>query len=101
MLFKAHNLQLIWQTGKTTAAEYKEKAKGQQNIWVDDFITQMEMAYAAADIVISRAGAMAVTELCVARKPVIFVPFPYAAEDHQTVNAQTLVKQKSSTDDKG
>lgn len=94
--FTAHNLQLIWQTGKTTAAEYKERAKGHVNIWVDDFITQMEMAYSAADIVISRSGAMAVTELCVAKKPVIFVPFPFASEDHQTVNAQTLVKKKAA-----
>jgi UDP-N-acetylglucosamine--N-acetylmuramyl-(pentapeptide) pyrophosphoryl-undecaprenol N-acetylglucosamine transferase len=94
--FETHNLQLIWQTGKTTAAAYKNKAKSHLNIWVDDFITQMEMAYAAADIVISRSGAMAVTELCVAKKPVIFVPFPYAAEDHQTVNAQTLVNKKAA-----
>ncbi|MCW3109420.1 MAG: UDP-N-acetylglucosamine-N-acetylmuramyl-(pentapeptide) pyrophosphoryl-undecaprenol [Segetibacter sp.] len=94
--FETHDLQLIWQTGKTTAAAYKDKAKNRLNIWVDDFITQMEMAYAAADIVISRSGAMAVTELCVAKKPVIFVPFPYAAEDHQTVNAQTLVNKKAA-----
>jgi len=94
--FESHNLQLIWQTGKTTAAEYKEKAKSYLNLWVDDFISQMEMAYAAADIVISRSGAMAVTELCVAKKPVVFVPFPHAAEDHQTVNAQTLVDKKAA-----
>jgi UDP-N-acetylglucosamine--N-acetylmuramyl-(pentapeptide) pyrophosphoryl-undecaprenol N-acetylglucosamine transferase len=94
--FKTRNLQLIWQTGKTTAEVYKEKAKGHQNIWVAEFITQMEMAYAAADIVISRSGAMAVTELCVAKKPTIFVPFPFAAEDHQAVNAQTLVNKKSA-----
>jgi UDP-N-acetylglucosamine--N-acetylmuramyl-(pentapeptide) pyrophosphoryl-undecaprenol N-acetylglucosamine transferase len=94
--FVAHNIQLIWQTGKTTATEYKERAKGYSNVWAADFITKMEMAYAAADIVISRAGAMAVTELCVAKKPVIFVPFPHAAEDHQTVNAQTLVNKKAA-----
>lgn len=94
--FKAHNLQLIWQTGKTTARQYKEAAKGFLNVWADEFITQMEMAYAAADIVISRSGAMAVTELCVTRKRVIFVPFPFAAEDHQTVNAQTLVDKKAA-----
>jgi UDP-N-acetylglucosamine--N-acetylmuramyl-(pentapeptide) pyrophosphoryl-undecaprenol N-acetylglucosamine transferase len=56
----------------------------------------MEMAYAAADIVISRAGAMSVTELCVAKKPVIFVPFPHASEDHQTVNAKHLVDKKAA-----
>ena len=94
--FQAHNLQLIWQTGKTTATLYKEKGKSCPNVWVDEFITQMEMAYAAADIVISRSGAMAVTELCVAKKPVIFVPFPFAAEDHQTANAQALVNKKAA-----
>jgi UDP-N-acetylglucosamine--N-acetylmuramyl-(pentapeptide) pyrophosphoryl-undecaprenol N-acetylglucosamine transferase len=93
---RTRDLQLIWQTGKTTAAAYKDKASNCDNVWVDDFITQMEMAYAAADIVISRSGAMAVTELCVAKKPVIFVPFPYATEDHQTVNAQTLVNRKAA-----
>jgi UDP-N-acetylglucosamine--N-acetylmuramyl-(pentapeptide) pyrophosphoryl-undecaprenol N-acetylglucosamine transferase len=55
----------------------------------------MEYAYAAADIVISRAGAMSVAELCVARKPVVFVPFPFAAEDHQTANAQNLVNKQA------
>lgn len=94
--FKSNNLQLIWQTGKTTATVYEEKAKSYLNIRANEFITQMEMAYAAADIVISRSGAMAVTELCVAKKPVIFVPFPFAAEDHQTVNAQTLVNKKAA-----
>ena len=94
--FKLHDLQVIWQTGKTTGAEYKTKKKKYVNVWVDEFITQIEMAYAAADIVISRSGAMAVTELCVAKKPVIFVPFPFAAEDHQTANAQTLVNKKAA-----
>jgi UDP-N-acetylglucosamine--N-acetylmuramyl-(pentapeptide) pyrophosphoryl-undecaprenol N-acetylglucosamine transferase len=89
-----HNLQLIWQTGKTTAAEYKANAN--KNVWVNEFITQMEMAYAAADIVISRAGAMAVTELCVAGKPVVFVPFPFVSEDHQTVNARHLVEKHAA-----
>jgi len=60
---------------------------------VNDFITQMEYAYAAADIVVARAGAMTVAELCVVKKPVLFVPYPHAAEDHQTMNAQQLVKK--------
>ncbi len=94
--FERNNLQLIWQTGKTTAAEYIAKGKDRSNIWVSDFITDMEKAYAAADIVISRAGAMAVAELCVAKKPVVFVPFPHAAEDHQTVNAQHLVSKQAA-----
>ena len=68
---------------------------GKTNIWAGDFINQMEYAYAAADLVISRSGAMAIAELCVMRKAVIFVPFPYAAEDHQTVNAQSLVNKNA------
>jgi UDP-N-acetylglucosamine--N-acetylmuramyl-(pentapeptide) pyrophosphoryl-undecaprenol N-acetylglucosamine transferase len=56
----------------------------------------MAMASAAADIVVSRAGAMSVAELCVAKKPVVFVPYPYAAEDHQTINAQYLVNKDAA-----
>jgi UDP-N-acetylglucosamine--N-acetylmuramyl-(pentapeptide) pyrophosphoryl-undecaprenol N-acetylglucosamine transferase len=94
--FVEHGLQLIWQTGKTNAAHYKAIASGKANVWVSDFITQMDMGYAAADVVISRAGAMAVTELCVAGKPAIFVPYPFAAEDHQTANAMALVNKKAA-----
>jgi UDP-N-acetylglucosamine--N-acetylmuramyl-(pentapeptide) pyrophosphoryl-undecaprenol N-acetylglucosamine transferase len=94
--FEKNNLQLIWQTGKTTAEVFINKAKGYNNIFVNDFITQMERGYAAADVVISRAGAMAVTELCVMKKPVVFVPFPFAAEDHQTVNAMHLVNKNAA-----
>lgn len=94
--FEKNDLQLIWQTGKTTAAEFKAKAEGKKNIWCNAFITQMEMAYAAADIVISRAGAMAVTELCVMAKPAVFVPFPLAAEDHQTANAKHLADRQAA-----
>ena len=56
----------------------------------------MEYGYSAADIVISRSGAMAMAELCVANKPVVFVPYPFAAEDHQTVNAKTLVNKDAA-----
>ncbi len=86
-------LQIIWQTGKTDVGKWKETAKDQVSVWVNDFITEMEKGYAAADIVISRAGAMAKAELCVVKKPVLFVPFPFAAEDHQTVNAMNLVEK--------
>jgi len=89
--FEKNNLQLIWQTGKTNASVYQEAAAPYKNIWVGEFITQMEFGYAAADIVISRAGAMAVTELCVLGKAAVLVPFPHAAEDHQTANAMQLV----------
>jgi UDP-N-acetylglucosamine--N-acetylmuramyl-(pentapeptide) pyrophosphoryl-undecaprenol N-acetylglucosamine transferase len=94
--FEKNNLQLIWQTGKPYAARGKESAAGKKNIWVNDFITQMEYAYTAADIVISRSGAMSVGELCVMQKPVLFVPYPFAAEDHQTVNAKKLVDKNAA-----
>ncbi|HEY6505210.1 MAG TPA: undecaprenyldiphospho-muramoylpentapeptide beta-N-acetylglucosaminyltransferase [Chitinophagaceae bacterium] len=85
-------LQLIWQTGKT----YTPKAKVGKGVRVNAFINQMEYAYAAADMVISRSGAMSVAELCVVKKPVLFVPYPFAAEDHQTVNAQQLVNKNAA-----
>lgn len=91
-----NDLQLIWQTGKTDAGKWKQIAEGRPGVWVNDFITEMEKAYAAADMVISRAGAMAKAELCVVKKPVVFVPFPFAAEDHQTVNAMNLVKKHAA-----
>ena len=91
-----NNLQIIWQTGMTDANKWKEAAKGQPSVWVNEFITEMEKGYAAADIVVSRAGAMAKAELCVVRKPVLFVPFPFAAEDHQTVNAMNLVEKHAA-----
>jgi UDP-N-acetylglucosamine--N-acetylmuramyl-(pentapeptide) pyrophosphoryl-undecaprenol N-acetylglucosamine transferase len=89
-------VQLIWQTGKTNATEYKHAATHFNNIWIGEFITQMDMAYTAADIVVSRSGAMAVTELCVVGKPTIFVPYPFAAEDHQTANAMALVNKQAA-----
>ncbi len=94
--FDKHALQLIWQTGKTTAEEYKKKGGGRTNVWVNDFIKDMQQGYAAADVVVSRAGAMAVTEICVTGKPAIFVPFPLASEDHQTSNAMTLVSKQAA-----
>lgn len=94
--FGNNNLQLIWQTGKPFAEQGKAIASGKKNIWVSDFITSMEYALAAADVVISRAGAMAIAELSVMKKPALFVPYPFAAEDHQTVNAHNLVKRDAA-----
>ncbi|MDB5231180.1 MAG: UDP-N-acetylglucosamine--N-acetylmuramyl-(pentapeptide) pyrophosphoryl-undecaprenol [Chitinophagaceae bacterium] len=91
-----NDLQLIWQTGKTTAEKFMAVGKDRKGIWVDAFINEMEDAYMAADVVISRAGAMAVSELCVVKKPVIFVPYPLAAEDHQTVNAKHLADKRAA-----
>jgi UDP-N-acetylglucosamine--N-acetylmuramyl-(pentapeptide) pyrophosphoryl-undecaprenol N-acetylglucosamine transferase len=94
-LLKA-GLQIIWQTGKPYSGKAKERVSGKPSVWANEFITQMEYAYAAADIVVARSGAMTVAELCVAKKPVLFVPYPFAAEDHQTVNAMQLVNKNAA-----
>jgi len=93
--FEKNGLQLIWQTGKPYAERGKERGGNKPNVWVSEFISNMEFAYAAADVVISRSGAMAISELCVMQKPVVFVPFPFAAEDHQAANAQNLVNKNA------
>ena len=94
--FNESNLQLIWQTGKEYAPAAAGAEERRSNIWTNAFINNMEYAYAAADIVVSRAGAMAIAELCVVGKPVIFVPYPHAAEDLQAANANELVTQHAA-----
>ncbi|MEP7142631.1 MAG: undecaprenyldiphospho-muramoylpentapeptide beta-N-acetylglucosaminyltransferase [Ferruginibacter sp.] len=93
--FEKNELQLIWQTGKTYADKGKAFASGRSNVWINEFIIQMEYAYAAADVVISRSGAMSIAELCVKKKAAVLVPYPFAAEDHQTANAQKLVNKNA------
>ena len=77
---------------------YKEyKINGDiKHVQVHEFINSMDYAYAAADIIISRAGAGSVSELCIVGKPVIFVPSPYVAEDHQTKNAKAIVEEHAA-----
>jgi UDP-N-acetylglucosamine--N-acetylmuramyl-(pentapeptide) pyrophosphoryl-undecaprenol N-acetylglucosamine transferase len=94
--FNNNDIQLIWQTGKLYAPKAANTETENNNIWSNAFIDRMELAYTAADIVVSRSGAMAVAELCVVGKPVIFVPYPHAAEDHQTSNAQALVRKNAA-----
>ena len=92
-----NNVQVIWQTGKPyyqQALKRAEPYKGR--VAVMEFIKDMATAYTLADVVISRAGALAIAELCIAGKPAIFVPLPTAAEDHQTSNAMALVNQKAA-----
>lgn len=89
-----NNIQVLWQTGKMDAIKWKELKT--HNVKVNEFIEKMEFAYAAADIVVARSGAMTVAELCVAKKPGLFVPYPFAAEDHQTVNAMRLVNKNAA-----
>lgn len=94
-LFHENNIQVIWQTGKSFFPEAKSLVSNENltNIHPMEFIEKMNFAYAAADLVISRAGAMSVSELCISGKPSIFVPLPTAAEDHQTKNAMSLVNK--------
>lgn len=94
-LLTKNKIQLIWQTGKTFAAKAAEHAAESRLIWSNQFISKMEYAYAAADIVVSRSGS-ALYELCVVKKPVIFVPYPHATEDHQSVNALNLVNKQAA-----
>lgn len=89
----AADVQVIWQTGKYYFQSINEQLKGKEhaNIKVLEFLNRMDLAYAASDLIISRAGAGTIAELCVIKKPVILVPSPNVAEDHQTKNANALV----------
>jgi UDP-N-acetylglucosamine--N-acetylmuramyl-(pentapeptide) pyrophosphoryl-undecaprenol N-acetylglucosamine transferase len=84
------DVQIIWQCGKVYFDEYKHFSET-ENVEVVSFIDRMDFVYAAADVVISRSGASSVSELCIVGKPVIFIPSPNVAEDHQTKNAQAIV----------
>ncbi|MBR1548103.1 MAG: undecaprenyldiphospho-muramoylpentapeptide beta-N-acetylglucosaminyltransferase [Prevotella sp.] len=92
------NVQIIWQTGKYYSQEIARRLEGQQpaNLVVTDFITDMAAAYRAADLVVSRAGAGSISEFCLLGKPVILVPSPNVAEDHQTKNALALVNRQAA-----
>lgn len=92
--FQENEVQILWQCGKFYYDEYKEKQT--EMVQVRPFIENMNDAYAVADVIISRAGASSVSELCVVGKPVIFVPSPNVAEDHQTKNAQAIADEKAA-----
>lgn len=91
-------VQVIWQTGKFYEEEILQFMEGKQgyNVWKGAFIDRMDYAYAVADVVVSRSGAGTVSELCLVGKPVIFVPSPNVAEDHQTKNAMALVEKEAA-----
>jgi UDP-N-acetylglucosamine--N-acetylmuramyl-(pentapeptide) pyrophosphoryl-undecaprenol N-acetylglucosamine transferase len=91
-------VQVIWQTGKGYYDTYRAQLGklDMRRLRVQDFVKEMDLAYAAADVVISRAGAIAVSELCIAGKPTILVPSPNVAEDHQTKNAMALVEKQAA-----
>lgn len=88
--FKSQGVQIIWQCGKLYYNDYK-KHDVLEHVQVYEFINKMDLAYGASDIIISRAGASSVSELCIVGKPVIFIPSPNVAEDHQTKNAKAVV----------
>ena len=96
---KEKDYQLIWQTGKLDYNDLKDNESiitYQSSIMLKEFISDMALAFSAADVIVSRAGAIAISELAVAKKPVLLVPFPFAAEDHQTKNALTLVEKNAA-----
>lgn len=104
---KENGYQLIWQTGKLdykeivdscqlSVDENSQQPTTNNQIQIKEFIKDMETAYSAADVIVSRAGAIAISELAVAQKPVLLVPFPFAAEDHQTKNAMNLVEKNAA-----
>ncbi|SEM99973.1 UDP-N-acetylglucosamine-N-acetylmuramylpentapeptide N-acetylglucosamine transferase [Chryseobacterium taichungense] len=93
---KEKGYQLIWQTGKLDYSELSSSLQLPTSIQLKEFIKDMETAYSAADVIVSRAGAIAISELAVAQKPVLLVPFPFAAEDHQTKNAMNLVEKNAA-----
>ena len=93
-LFEQLGVQVLWQCGKLYYEEYKKYNSEQVRILA--FIDRMELAYAAADVIISRAGASSVSELCVVGKPVIFIPSPNVAEDHQTKNARAIADKQAA-----
>lgn len=96
LYFKENDTQIIWQTGKWMYAQAQEavkKANVEQWVKVHQFVSRMDLAYTVADVVVSRAGAIAISELCLVGKPIILIPSPNVAEDHQTKNALALVNK--------
>ena len=89
------NVQIIWQCGKLYFEEYKQFSE-KEGVQVVAFIDRMDLVYAAADVVVSRAGASSVAELAIVGKPVVFIPSPNVAEDHQTKNAQAIVDKQGA-----
>ncbi|MCO6496461.1 MAG: undecaprenyldiphospho-muramoylpentapeptide beta-N-acetylglucosaminyltransferase [Chitinophagaceae bacterium] len=94
--FKKEDIQLIWQTGKNFKQDVNFPNEEYKGVWCQPFIGDMRKAYGAADVVVARAGAMTIAELKIQNKASILIPYPYAAEDHQTVNARALVDKQAA-----
>jgi UDP-N-acetylglucosamine--N-acetylmuramyl-(pentapeptide) pyrophosphoryl-undecaprenol N-acetylglucosamine transferase len=97
-LFLYNDIQIIWQTGKFYYNDALEYVKGLEkfDVRVYEFIDRMDLAYALADVIVSRSGAIAVSEICAINKPAVFIPSPHVAEDHQTKNAIALVNHHAA-----
>ncbi|MGY3791276.1 undecaprenyldiphospho-muramoylpentapeptide beta-N-acetylglucosaminyltransferase [Aquimarina sp. 433] len=93
--FDKNEIQVLWQCGKLYYEEYK-KYDSTKGVQVHQFLNTMDLAYAAADVIVSRAGASSVSELCIVAKPTLFIPSPNVAEDHQTKNANAIVSQNGA-----
>jgi UDP-N-acetylglucosamine--N-acetylmuramyl-(pentapeptide) pyrophosphoryl-undecaprenol N-acetylglucosamine transferase len=96
--FQKNDVQVLWQSGKNAYSMMHAllEKTNHEGIFLNEFIQRMDLAYAAADVIISRAGAIAVSELCLIKKPTILVPSPNVAEDHQTKNAMALVNKNAA-----
>ncbi len=92
--FEKHNIQVLWQCGKLYYERFKHLAS--KTVKITAYINKMDLAYISATLIISRAGASSVSELTMVGKPVIFIPSPYVAEDHQTKNAEAIVNEKAA-----
>ena len=90
------NVQIVWQTGKYYYKDLTSQCPDTKYVHLTEFISRMDLAYSVADLIISRAGASSISELCLLGKAVILVPSPNVAEDHQTKNAQALVKKNAA-----
>ncbi len=90
------DIQVFWQAGKLYIEEFEPQVEGIDNVKITAFIDRMDLAYAMADVVIARAGALTISELCLVGKPTILVPSPNVSEDHQTANAKALVEKNAA-----
>ena len=94
--WEQEGFQVIWQTGKGYVEASRKRVAALKHVQAHEFIREMDLAYAASDVVVSRAGAMSISELCLVGKPSIFVPSPNVSEDHQTKNAMALVSKHAA-----
>jgi UDP-N-acetylglucosamine--N-acetylmuramyl-(pentapeptide) pyrophosphoryl-undecaprenol N-acetylglucosamine transferase len=94
--WEREGFQVLWQTGKVYVEASRKRVASLKHVKAHEFIREMDLAYAAADVVVSRAGAMSISELCLVAKPSIFVPSPNVSEDHQTKNAMALVNKHAA-----